>query len=217
MKTIFFSKLWIILIIILLGVLFTTYLIDKTLVSDELFQQSFGSQLSEKQMQHVLANRAKNLFFYDIWNALVFMLKMLGIAGVIGLGVYLNDYKIKFNQVLSSVFVSAAWFILTDFIKWLWFFFVTPPLSMKELTFFMPLSVLTIFDTENLSFWQIELFKNINIFEVLFIFSIAYGLNTFAIKKSFKEMVILVLSTYGISFVIIVGIKIWIFLYAGGQ
>lgn len=217
MTKLFSVNIWLLILFSFLSTFFIAYLIDFTVVTDTLYENSFSNKLSNDQMQLILEKRKNGIIINNFFVGIVYIFKFICIALVIQIGIYLDDYAIKFSQILKSVLVGSFIFILADFIKWIWFYFFVTPTSMKQLTFFMPFSLLNIFEIQTLSDWQITIFRVANIFDFMFVGIVAFGLTTFCKKLNFEKATLLILKTYGIAIVIILGLKIWISLYASNR
>jgi hypothetical protein len=74
---------------------------------------------------------------------------------------------------------------------------------LTDIQIFYPLSALNLFNTDSLGVWWIYPLQVLNIFEVLYLFSIAYGL-FLVTEKSFSRMLAIAACSYG------TGLFIWV-------
>ena len=100
------------------------------------------------------------------------------------------------------VLLAEAVFLVPGIFKLFWFIFVQTNYTLSDVQMFYPLSVLNFFDPDSLDAWLIYPLQLINIFEVIYLFILAYGFYL-ATQSNYGMMLRLVVCTYG------TGLFIW--------
>lgn len=193
-----------ILLFILLSYLLLIFLNNILLISDELFFNSLGEQLSYERIRDMIEITRQYRWIGYVSAPLLILLKLFFIAVVIYTGVILFDYKekISFKQIFRWVVLAEIIFVIAGWVKFAWFYF-SSDYTLQDIQYFYPLSAAQFFRPGELYTWLVYPFQVINVFEIAYLFVLAYGLKIF-LKEPLEKMLKLVLSSYG------VGLLVWV-------
>ena len=193
------------LTLLILLYLIVNFALEKTLVSDDLVYEFLIGQLSYDRITKML-DEGKNWSWvsYVIF-PLTLLLKffLIMICFSVG-GLFIsaeNSSKRFFSAIVNTDFV----FIAPLAIKLLWFNFYQTDYSLKDLQYFSPLSVFSLFNPKEIDPWLVYPLQLLNVFELLYWFVLAYQLKE-VIGKSLTGSIGFVAGTYG------VGLLIWVVL-----
>jgi hypothetical protein len=169
------------------------------LVSDDLYYDSFGEQLSfEKIKELINIGKQWNWLIYPIL-PLVYLVKVFLVTGCIFVGVLLNRYEIKFKTILRSVVIAEFIFLVPPIIKIFWFSIIEPNYTITDLQYFFPLSLLSIFEINELPPFLVYPMQALSIFEILYWIILAYEIHSIS-NESYPRALRFILLTYGSGF-----------------
>jgi hypothetical protein len=106
------------------------------------------------------------------------------------------------KNIGSSVVLADSVFLIPSFIKVVWFSF-QPDYTLEDLQYFMPGSLLNLFNPKEIEPWLVYPLQSINIWEVAFWFALAYELKEY-FEDNFASSFGTVMASYGS------GLVIWI-------
>ncbi len=184
-----------------------SYLTVSLLQTDELVIKSLSDKLSQKQIDFIVANSHKNEVFKALLGSLYVPFLALIITAIVFAGTFFSTLKISFLDVFKIVVVAEFVVLLQEIMKFLWFYFVSPPKSLIEIKNFVPLSFQNFFSFDALKPWQVSLL-GISIFDILIMLILASGLKYRIKNLSFEKSFIIALSTYGIGLLLYLAIKV---------
>ncbi|MEQ8925688.1 MAG: hypothetical protein RLO81_07715 [Fulvivirga sp.] len=113
----------------------------------------------------------------------VYLWKFVIISFVIWVGCFMFGYRITFSQVWKVVLISESIFLVPEFLKICWFFFIETDFNYFDIRAFYPLSAINLVDTSSLPDQYFYPLKALNIFELAYWFVLVEGIHTMASKK----------------------------------
>ena len=183
------------LLTIILVLISTVFLVNHTIVNNDLLIQSMGDQIPIEQINSLLEAKSH----YEWVNYLLLVgfafLKYLIIAGIIDAGLLLSSIDVKFSKILKLVIIAEFVFFIPIIIKILWFSFIVQSYDLKDLSFFSPLSVLNFFAVNSIGQAWVYPLSLINIFELTYIGVLAFGIKQL-ISTSFDNALKIIVSSY---------------------
>ena len=120
--------------------------------------------------------RRWQLIGYVLMPFLLFLKTQL-IAGVLGIGTFLFDKDVSHKKLWKIALIGEFIFLVPALLKLLWFYSFKTDYSLFDLETFYPLSLLNLFDVEQLSSWYLYPLQTINLFELLFIITLSFLLD----------------------------------------
>lgn len=193
----------------LLLILYTSilgYLSSKILDINNLTLNSLGEQFSREQIQKLIEIEKKWQFVAYLLIPLLLLVKISIIAGVIDVGCFFFDKKIKYKKLFNIVVKAEFVFLLVIIFKTAWFYFFQTDYDLEDLQNFYPLSTINIIGYDGLQPWFIYPFQVLNLFELVYWFILAYLIGKELNENTDKGFSI-VASSYGVSLLIwVVGV-----------
>ncbi|MDR0661588.1 MAG: hypothetical protein LBG19_12565 [Prevotellaceae bacterium] len=108
----------------------------------------------------------------------MFLLTILSVSVVMYLGLYvINNIKRRFAIVLQVVVISMSVFVAEYLAEFLWLYLVKPDYTSIELMGFTLFSALQLFDINTTPSYLLYALQTINLWELLFCLTLAYGLS----------------------------------------
>ena len=189
------------ILLCLLSILLT-YAGKTFLISEDLYFQFFGDQLSYERIAQIISIQEKWEWTSYAFVPIYYVVKIFLISFCIYTGAMINAIDISFKKICQMALVAEAVFLVPGIFKLFWFIFVHTNYTLSDIQMFYPLSVLNFFDPYSLDVWLIYPLQLINIFEVIYLLVLTYGLYL-ATESSYSRMLGLIVSSYG------TGLFIW--------
>jgi hypothetical protein len=172
---------------------------------DQLLFNSLSEQLSVERIKALTVNQKK----WE-WSGYIIMPLMLVIKWSLAtipfyIGAIFFDVKLTFKKAFHIIMVSEIvfFFLALILVKFAWFYYHKDTLTLEYLQFFMPLSLINLFELNELDKWFVYPLQTVNLFEISYWVLLA-SLFAKEIQKSFWKAFEFVLTTYG------VGLLIWV-------
>lgn len=139
---------------------------------------------------------------------LVYAFKFTLVGFVLWVGCFLWGYRVTYEQCWQIAMIAEVVFIVPELIKIFWFLFVQTDPSYWDFTSFYPLSIMNLYDYENVAtrYWYPN--KAINLFEFAYWIALTYGID-FAARKKKSIANSIVLTSYVPLFLM------WLWFYIG--
>ena len=171
--------------------------------TEELYYGSLAEQLTTEQLQQVMhMNNVWGWVGYAMLPLLLY-LKILFIAGLLAIGIFFFDLKLKFGEVFNIVIRAEFVFLLSIVMKMAWFYFFKTDYTFDDLQYYMPLSLESLFGYANFERWYIYPMQLISLFEVAY-WIILTMLFAKALQISRSKALALVAGSYG------AGLALWV-------
>ena len=125
---------------------------------------------------------------------IILLIKFLFISFVVYIGVVFCNIqnKISLSFIFKIVIASEIVFVSAGFIKFIWFYLFAGNYDLKDLSFFYPISLINFFNKGEVSKLWIYPLQTVNLFHLLYIISISYGLSKVcSIEKHDSDKVVL--------------------------
>ncbi|WP_353167663.1 hypothetical protein [Flavobacterium sp.] len=142
---------------------------------DKLVYSSLAEKLTQNQIEEYLLIQDKWEWVSYIIIPILILIKTLIIASAVYTAVFFfNRNKISFKSILNVVFQAEFVFLLVPVLKIIWFCFFETNYTLEDLQYFYPLSALNIVGYTGLEPWLIYPLQILNLFELAYIFYLAY-------------------------------------------
>jgi len=191
-KVLTVAKLFVIISIISICFLFLT---NRYLLTEEIYYQTLGEQLSTNQIKDMLLMKGKFEAIGYLFITFISLLEYIIIALTIYTGTIIFGLKVKYKSVFKIVILAEFIFLIPLVLKFIWFYFIQSNYTLEDLQFFYPLSLLNIFSTGEVSQLWVYPLQLLNVFEVGYWLLLALGIQRL-IKSDFDRSLRLVLSSY---------------------
>jgi hypothetical protein len=189
-------------ILLCLSSILLTYAGKTLLISEDLYFQFFGDQLSYERITQIISIQEKWEWTSYVFVPIYYVVKIFLVSICIYIGTTIIAIDISFTKICQMALLAEAVFLVPGIFKLCWFIFVQTDYTLSDIQMFYPLSVLNFFDPNSLDVWLIYPLQLINIFEFMYLLILAYGL-FLATRSSYSSMLGLIVCTYG------TGLFIW--------
>ena len=173
------------------------------LLSDDLYYNQFGEQMSYDQIRSFLDLQYKFQWITYLALPLILLLKISILSIVLLAGSFFWNVKISFKRLFQIALIAEFIFVIPSIIKLGWFMFIKKDYELIDLQTFYPLSLINLISIADTPTWLFYPLQTVNIFEVTYWCILAYGL-ALVTKEKWHKMVRLVASSYG------VGLLVWL-------
>ncbi len=153
------------------------YLINKMVYTDEFYYSLLGQKIATERIFDVIKIARKYQVLYYLLIPILFLLRTMIFSTAIFCGFYLIDKGLRFGIILKSVIQAEIVFVVVMLIR-LVYFVLNPGLSAQAIPNFYPLSLTNLINLNNIPAYYIYPLQLVNIFEVGYMFLIAYGIKT---------------------------------------
>jgi hypothetical protein len=185
---------------ILVSMLMTLYYKSDILTEKEFFNH-YSSQLSYEQIQKMMSFRKEYEWLGYILTPIFYFIKISLISLCLYTGILLANIKnLSLAKIFSAVVLADILFLIPQLIKIVWFTF-QPNYTLEDLQYFMPISLLNIFNPKEIEPWLVYPLQSINVWEVAFWFALAFELKAY-FEEDFTKSFGIVLASYGSGFMI---------------
>jgi len=198
-------RTWYLFLALCLAYVVLSWLINATLLTENVYYNSFSEQLSLQQIETFidLRNRYTFLGYGLIFPSL--LLKVTYTAIGLAVAAVLVDWDFSFGDMFKAALVAELVFLAGAVIQFIWCLLFLNVNILADVVGFYPLSLLNFFDTAQLEPWLVYPLRTLNLFEVAYCLFLIYLLSS-RFKHSFEATAGLVFGAYG------GGLLIWLLL-----
>jgi len=163
--------------ILLCAIVICLLFIKKTFIIDEIAAFEILNSRGESGIFDLI-------FGLQYFSVPIFYLWKITIATIfLWMSSFLFGYKLFYSRIWKLVLLMDAIFLIPEILKVIWFMFLDSSQSYEEIVQFYPMSLLGLFDWEQLSSrWYYPL-KALNLFEILYWLLLYFGIHTLADKN----------------------------------
>lgn len=126
---------------------------------------------------------------------LIYAWKFTALGFVLWMGCFLFGYRVTFSQCWGIVMVAEFVFLIPELIKIIWFLVIYTDPNYYDIQAFYPLSIMNLVDYQELPSRYAYPFKALNLFEPMYWFVLALGIQHYA-KRGMKPAWIIVMGFY---------------------
>ncbi len=196
-----FPTWWFLIIVLLVEMVFNVVL-KTNLFNENVLFNSLAEQMTIEEINQISTSFQSNsvlILFISLFQPLI---EILLIAVAINIGTLLLHYPLDFKAILRVVTKSFLVFSLARIV----FIITLSYMSirhMDELDFIPQWSLADLIGTKSIPAWALYPLQLANVFQVLFIFLLAVGLNVL-LPRGWSRWLLTVIVTYGIGLFILV-------------
>lgn len=184
--------LFLVLAVFRLGI---DYGFQRYILTQDFYQRNLGDQMSVGQIEDLFTRGLKMMFLIYPFQVLLLFIKCFLMACILQAGLYFNKIETSFGTLLKITVLSNFILLVPEIIRLLWFCFLDQNYDADDLSFFYPLSALSLFREYQLSTMWMYPLKIINFFEVLYCMSLGLFLSAIT-RKSYEQSLSTVLGSY---------------------
>lgn len=176
------------------------FVLNEFIISDEVYFSTYSDQLSFERIDMLINFRRNWVWIGYILIPIILLVKILLITLCIEIGVIFKDYKISIKNIFHTVLIAELIFLTGQIVRIIALYFLKYE-TLEEIQYFYPLSILSLFEPENLAIWMVHPLQVMNAFVLAYFFLLAYGLSK-AFNKNFTKMLPFTFGTFGICLLI---------------
>jgi hypothetical protein len=180
-----------------------TYLTSSVLMTENIYFNHFGEQMSYDQIKLFLDFQIKYQWVSYLILPVIYLFKLFLLTIVLLSGAIFWNINISFKKLFQIALIAEFLFIIPSLIKFFWFLFIETDFELTNLQTFYPLSLVNFIDVSDVPQWSLYPLQLVNIFEFAYWWILAYGISLVA-KERWPKMLGLVASSYG------VGLFVWV-------
>jgi len=174
--------------------LIIAWLSKAVLINEIVFYNTFSEQLTYDRSIKLFENIRNYAWIGYALTPIVLLIKFLLISLVLYIGIIFCNlqYKVSLGSVFKIVIASDIIFVCSGLLKFLWFYLFAGNYNLNDLEYFYPLSLINFFKTDEVNkLWRFPL-QTVNLFHLIYIISLSYGLNKVCkIEKADAEKIVL--------------------------
>jgi len=177
--------------------LFFNWYLQSQVLTDQVYHYSLGNQVNPDKLTAYLEGQHRMVFVSYLVVPLTLLVKMVLVSFCLLAGLLLTEQKLSFRTLLRITLFAEASFIAGTLLRLLMLAFSHQIESLGQYMSFAPLSLYSLFPSSAVPNWLSYPLQTLDVFQAGYIFLLAVGLQHFA-KKPFREMLRLVLCSYGL-------------------
>jgi hypothetical protein len=180
---------------IVIASLLLIWLSRYVLINDIVFYNTYSEQLTYERSLQLFDRMNSMVWITYVFTPVILLIKFSVVSLLIYTGIIFCriEDKVSLGSVFKAVIASEIVFVFGSLLKFLWFSMFGGNYNLNDLGFFYPLSLINFFNPSEVSRVWIYPLQTLNLFHVIYIISISYGINkNCSIDKSDSEKAVLV-------------------------
>jgi hypothetical protein len=181
-------------VFIILGNLIIMWLSKSVLIDETVFYNAYSEQLTYDRARQLFEGFKSISWVSYVISPVILLIKYSLVSLVLYLGIIFNNlqYKVSLGSVFKVVIASDIVFLLAGLTKFFWFCFFAGSYNLNDLSFFYPLSLINIFEADEIEKIWVYPLQTVNAFHLLYLLLLSYGLNNVSeIVKSDSDKIVL--------------------------
>jgi hypothetical protein len=168
------KKIVYLFLLLLCLTLFLSYIHYTILDLENLQIKKISENLTKNQIINISKYKKDNTLFIVFPTFISLVIKIIVVSSLMFFGLFLFNLKSNFKNILLLVIKAEYIFLLPIVYEIIYFKFINTKATIDDIQFFYPLSALNIVGYKGLEAWYIYPFQVLNLFEVAYIFILAY-------------------------------------------
>lgn len=177
---------------------------NELVFTEDVYYTSLGEQLSTERIESLLEKRNEWSWSGYFIKFIFYGLKILIVSICLLTGLFFANKECSLPSLFNIVIKAEFILLVPSVIVLLWFgVFNQSAYTFTDISNFAPLSMLNLFDANEIDYWLSYPLVTINVFEFLYIGALAHGLSV-AVDMDFLKSIKITLASYG------TGLLLWI-------
>ncbi|MCB9426652.1 MAG: hypothetical protein H6584_06445 [Flavobacteriales bacterium] len=201
--------------IVVLTALIPQLLFELFIPMDELIYTALSNKLAQEQVDKFFEDQASWWWLGYAATPLIVLLRAGLVAICLYIGVFMYEIhektKITMIKIFKITLVGEFVLLSASYVKFFYFYFQTNDYSLEDIQRFSPLSLVSLFNIEELELWLQVPLQAFNIFELIYILLLSYFLSKI-IHNKFTKSFELVLVSYGSGLLVWTGLIMFLLL-----
>lgn len=179
---------------IVLANLILIWLSRSVLINEIVFYNTFSEQFTYDRSLKLFEDMRRFAWISYAFTPIILLIKFSLVSFVLYIGIVFCNIqdKVSLGSVFKIVIANEIIFVCAGFVKFLWFYLFAGNYDLNDIGFFYPLSLINFFKTIEVNRFWIYPLQTVNLFHVVYIISISYGLNKVCeIAKADSDKIVL--------------------------
>jgi hypothetical protein len=185
---------WFVFSGICLVYLFSSYYLQQHVLTEELYYNSL-SGVDEHEVEEMIHLKERAGILGYIMVPVTTAIKILFASFCLYTGLLLTGNNTEFRKIFKITLFAEVAFVFATLLRLVLLAFFTDLRTFEEIRSFAPLSLYGLFG--NAPDYLVYPLQTINLFEIIYVFLLAAGLQYF-LQQGFKKMLLLVVCSYGL-------------------
>jgi hypothetical protein len=155
---------------------------------DNVLAGSLSETLSQERIKDVLTAKKKWAWIGFAFIPIAFSLRILITTALLSLTKFFTDLKLTFSDFLRIVLMSEFVFVVQMLVKAVMYWQNQHSLTLVDIQYFSPLSLIGLFDVQKLPAWSIYSLQTLNLFELAYIILLGILISKKAGIKATKSL-----------------------------
>jgi len=182
---------------------FLVMIMQEILITDELYFEFYDSKLPGESIHKIIDFKNDWSWLNYPLTPLIYLLKFTMISlWFITVSVFAG-YKTSFKKLFQATILAEFVMFIPIVVRIVWFGLVNTDYTLEELQVFNPLSLISLFNADELEAWLVYPVQAVNLYEIIYILILTKGMK-YAINKDFETSLRFTLPAY------LSGMLIWI-------
>lgn len=200
---IYLTKSKFIFIISSISTLCVLFIMKQLLPINELILDNYTKTVGIDRASELIQKQEKWQWLEYAILPLIILIRTHITAFLLYIGSTFFNYKFTYKKCVNISFKGEGVILFSLFCKFIWLYFNRDLLTMEYIQLFSPLSLINLFNYNEIDQWASYILQTINLFELIYIFFLSYLIMK-NFNVNFKKSLELVITTYGL------GLIIWI-------
>ena len=164
---------------IVLANLVIIWLSKAVLINEIVFYNTFSEQLTYDRSIKLFDDMRRFAWIGYAVTPVILLIKFSLVSLVLYAGIIFCNIqdRVSLGSVFKIVIASEIIFVCASLFKVIWFYFLAGNYDLNDIGFFYPLSLINLFKISEVNKLWIFPLQTVNIFQVIYVISISYGLN----------------------------------------
>lgn len=180
--------------------LFFSWYLQTEVLTDQVYYYSLGSQVDGARLSAFLDSQHRMGWLSYIMLPIILLAKATVVSFCLLTGLLLTSRKLSFNILFRVVLCAESAFAVGTLLRLLLLTFFTSVQSLGQYASFAPLSLYSLLTPSSVPAWLVYPLQSLDIFQAAYVLLLSAGLEHYC-RESYKKMLYLVLSSYGIGLV----------------
>jgi hypothetical protein len=173
------------------------YIYQDMILHDSLYYEAYSEQLAPDRIEAIIQFNRKWSWLSYVLMPVILLLRISVVSLCILAGVLLAEYKVSYRRIFQIVLIAEAVYLIPVAINLTYFLWIASDYSLADIQHFDIYSLRALVGTAGLEGWLSYLLASLNMIELMYWLTLAYGFYIVMQGKSYSESFALVATSYG--------------------
>lgn len=177
--------------------LFFNWYLQNEVLTEQVYTYTLAGQVNPDKLSAFLDGQHRVSFLSYLMVPVTLLLKMTLVTLCLMTGLLLTSQKLPLRSLFKIVLIAESAFVVSALLRLLLLAFAIHVQSLGQYMSFAPLSLYSLFNPASVPNWMTYSLQTLDVFQVGYVFLLAYGLHYY-MGEPFKKSLVLVVSSYGL-------------------